>query len=1833
MDQDHFKKDSPSKLTCKKGFALVMALSLLSLVFLLVISLVNLVGIDLSLADSRKERVLAQAHARMGMMVAIGELQKHLGPDTRVTATADILDERIISNKKYENQLYLKQESASLDQTMIAQNEAIDLNENDQLDVVPFGQKNWTGVWKHRARRKGASDEHRAGKPLPKNLETSDSISSMALVDSEYDPHPAIEVSWLVSGNEGWTQKLAHMQGTSVQEYVEVPDGIAKEQRVFLEGGVYGKTDNAWDDYRQSIDSLSQTYNHPLTELPDPEDSDDTVWMLKRPILADSFDPENPERWIDHLRSEPIKVRKTRISSADSSADPLSTHGSYAYWVSDQGIKTKVNMVNPLEDSSTAEDNEVKATIAVDPNISDGSFGLGFDAPANKPFHKAKHVNIGLLSKDEFLTGEEAEKINKIAANYHSLTTNSYGVLTDTRTGGLKRDLSSAFAGTENWDESLEKSTFNWVSDFVGYLYKDRVHYLKSVPMGPNAKANQWNDTAATESVNDYNAILAGPLWRTLGSFHNLYTKISTSKTSSGPAIANEAADRLPRITGDNYVLFNSSDGQPPSSNNPFWNQMNMPRNTAISSRLNYFRTLDKKPGPRKHSTQPVLMEVKYSHIPTISNGMLALAMYPSVALWNPYNVALDMDELFVEVPIHQVNINAFNPKDFDRWRKWFFYAFNPNNNNTGGGPGPPRPPPFPPGFPAGGLRGPVGLLGLAGPTGNLVKNLFAQSQPRDDPYLGDNPLQSFFSYLPNSPPHFRRRGGSSGFQLKYDFGKYMVLQSNNPINRTNSQINPVRERHLLLKIENMSLQAGEKAHFTVSNEQYWDWQARPSNTNRQYLQVNLSKGVDRHPFICRTTLPVSNNEPLVVEYSVGRIEGIHPSQMAFYDVNNASRAEKPRSASGIPDPKGITMYSTSPCLSTVDNYLFSAKLVENRNPIFKNGKTFSVDGGWNVWHHLYDPVTQLSETIDLGIQGQETLPGNGFRIRYKLPGNTDKIVLEQFNLRAAVQSFQDGFGGNWKEEKFMSSRYRTFQPELSRNIQNSNVEVYSYRIPSVDDDGNEIKVEVRFKPLFARFFDFYDLGTIEPGDSFEDVISPRGSPDMHGVNIAGYSPFNLNNQIVPKITSNSSSIGFFHDIDEEHGQGMEAEESAILFEVPTSPMLSVLQLRHANLSNYSHGPSYVLGNSYANPQVGRYKTWGRVRAISWKPLSSVFDIANNWSASDLFMQSYSIAGYNRSPWQVFIADRNLHMPRGINNYGTVRDVDAQSEHQNTTVDHSYYANRALLDGYFMSGVGVDNWQPKSISQMEAQAAESFSKEGNEDLSYSPYRNPRYKPYWENSSIRKTSYANKSDSVNSAIDEDFRYQSLASDILVEGAFNVNSTSVDAWISQLSSLRGLSLPNISSSATETPFPRFTNNPSQNSWNQVRSLSDEEISLLAHSLVEQVKLRGPFLSFSDFVNRRIQGIESNRLDSHFSQWSNQFPENRDSVVGFRGPVQAAIAESEINQAQFLKQSPAGNSFTGQKGEWPDNPMVPFIPKTRYTGTDQALFFRLPSSMGFINSEFGLHAVSTQPYLHPSYVYHTYANFNTTYEQSYVRGEAKFGVGKQYEENYFAGTDANGNKLPANFDATPPFSFKAGWDDYSSAFEFGEAPENLLAVENVATAANKPGWLMQADVLSPLAPATSARSDTFTIRIMGEPRSRLSNQSESRAWIEVTVQRIPDYIKPELDAPHHRPHEPFEDRNFNGYWDNDPSFIEHWLDLNQNGMDEAGESTVVGAVPDLPGVGRTNEKNWFADGLNSDLELNPDLEEEPPETKFSRMGINQRFGRKFKIVKFRWIKDQDV
>jgi hypothetical protein len=114
--------------------------------------------------------------------------------------------------------------------------------------------------------------------------------------------------------------------------------------------------------------------------------------------------------------------------------------------------------------------------------------------------------------------------------------------------------------------------------------------------------------------------------------------------------------------------------------------------------------------------------------------------------------------------------------------------------------------------------------------------------------------------------------------------------------------------------------------------------------------------------------------------------------------------------------------------------------------------------------------------------------------------------------------------------------------------------------------------------------------------------------------------------------------------------------------------------------------------------------------------------------------------------------------------------------------------------------------------------------------------------------------------------------------MLDGAFNVNSTSVEAWKAVLSANRreeGI-----------TPFPRvlggnqeesYASNSDQDLiWASLRVLDDREIATLAEAIVQQVRQRGPFLSISDFVNRRLTS----------------------GVQGRKGALEAAIENAGIN-----------------------------------------------------------------------------------------------------------------------------------------------------------------------------------------------------------------------------------------------------------------------------------------------------------------------------------------------
>ncbi|MGH7943470.1 MAG: hypothetical protein ACREF9_00445 [Opitutaceae bacterium] len=80
---------------------------------------------------------------------------------------------------------------------------------------------------------------------------------------------------------------------------------------------------------------------------------------------------------------------------------------------------------------------------------------------------------------------------------------------------------------------------------------------------------------------------------------------------------------------------------------------------------------------------------------------------------------------------------------------------------------------------------------------------------------------------------------------------------------------------------------------------------------------------------------------------------------------------------------------------------------------------------------------------------------------------------------------------------------------------------------------------------------------------------------------------------------------------------------------------------------------------------------------------------------------------------------------------------------------------------------------------------------------------------------------------------------------------------------------------------------------------------------------------------------------------------------------------------------------------------------------------------------------------------------------------------------------------------------------------------APRSLLEAAiadagiNVTIPEFSSQWLTQADVMTALAPILFPRSDTFMIRTYGEAVNPVTNAVEGKAWAEALVQRLPEYF----------------------------------------------------------------------------------------------------------------------
>jgi hypothetical protein len=210
--------------------------------------------------------------------------------------------------------------------------------------------------------------------------------------------------------------------------------------------------------------------------------------------------------------------------------------------------------------------------------------------------------------------------------------------------------------------------------------------------------------------------------------------------------------------------------------------------------------------------------------------------------------------------------------------------------------------------------------------------------------------------------------------------------------------------------------------------------------------------------------------------------------------------------------------------------------------------------------------------------------------------------------------------------------------------------------------------------------------------------------------------------------------------------------------------------------------------------------------------------------------------------------------------------------------DDTYMLNHLFFDDWFVSSIAQELREFRSVRNRSIKQV--YESHLNQTV---PLPNRRYLPHADAMVVDGKVDLSKAVSGVDSRNKDsktglYGFETIASKLEVEGMFNVNSASLDAWKALLRQSRNAQVPYLASNGSTTtapassyPYPRTsisgdraTNSGSGDSNGSFphaaefaghRVLTDEQIDALAEEIVKQVRIRGPFLSLSEFVNRQL------------------------------------------------------------------------------------------------------------------------------------------------------------------------------------------------------------------------------------------------------------------------------------------------------------------------------------------------------------------------------------------
>ena len=203
----------------------------------------------------------------------------------------------------------------------------------------------------------------------------------------------------------------------------------------------------------------------------------------------------------------PSDVTVPLVKIVNSAAGLLAgkTTGRYGYWVSDEGVKARVNLVDP--------------TIALG-----GTTGQAhFLAPQANAIHKIDGMTSGADLRSTSTTSDLAKTLTantigllgsaspglKINTYLPDVTADSCGVIVDVKNGGLKKDLTAAF---ENTPGTATSENFSKLVNYYGCGKKTLYRNMNGLTVPA------YGLTPAS-----YQGIIDGLPWGVLYAYYNIY--------------------------------------------------------------------------------------------------------------------------------------------------------------------------------------------------------------------------------------------------------------------------------------------------------------------------------------------------------------------------------------------------------------------------------------------------------------------------------------------------------------------------------------------------------------------------------------------------------------------------------------------------------------------------------------------------------------------------------------------------------------------------------------------------------------------------------------------------------------------------------------------------------------------------------------------------------------------------------------------------------------------------------------------------------------------------------------------------------------------------------------------------------------------------------------------------------------------------------------------------------------------------------------------------------------------------------------------------------------